>query len=180
MTRRPGLATASAIDDVNQSLEARESGWTPLEALSALGLTRSFVSGEPDGDRLRVRYYRRVADSRLVGRVWFGPGAEGPPGHAHGGSMAAILDEAMGASAWLAGHPVLAGQITIRFRAMVRLGSILELEAGVVTVEGRKVTTFGRLVGEDGACRAEGDGLFIHVDPAALRARAAAGGGAPR
>ncbi len=176
MTRHPVLATAFTLEDVNRSLEARDPAWTPLEALNALGITPTFVSGQPDGDRLRVRYYRRI-DGRLVGRVWFGPGAEGPPGHAHGGSLAAILDEAMGASAWLAGHPVLAGEITIRFRAMVRLGSILKLEAGVVDVDGRKVTTFGMLVNDDGACQAEAHGLFIQIDPAALRKRVGSGTG---
>ena len=81
-----------------------EVGWTPIDPLGSVGTGRSFVSGEPDGDRLRVCYYRRDRDGALVGKIWFGPGAEGPPGHAHGGSMAAVLDEAMGAGAWLAGH----------------------------------------------------------------------------
>lgn len=99
---------------------ASEVGWTPIEPLESVGTGRSFVSGEPSGDRLRVRYYRRERDRALVGKIWFGPGAEGPPGHAHGGSMAAVLDEAMGAGAWLAGHAVVAAKLTINFRRMLR------------------------------------------------------------
>lgn len=156
------------LEDIMDGLDAAEPEWEPLAALGAVGLTRSFVSGDPDGDRLRVRYYRRVADGSLIARVWFGPGAEGPPGHVHGGAMAAVLDEAMGASAWLAGHAVLAASITIQFRAMLPLGSIVTVEAGVTNVDGRKVTTRGRMLGADGVTRAEGEGLFIELGVARI------------
>lgn len=165
MTHAP---VASLLADVVASLDTAEPGWEPMAALGAVGLTRSFVSGEPDGERLRVRYYRRVTDESLIARVWFGPGAEGPPGHVHGGAMAAVLDEAMGASAWLAGHAVVAAKITIQFRAMLPIGSIVTVEAGVANVDGRKVTTRGRLFGADGVTRAEGEGLFIELGAARI------------
>ena len=38
---------------------------------------------------------------------------QGPPGHAHGGASAAILDEVMGLVVWAAGHKVLAANINI-------------------------------------------------------------------
>ena len=44
-----------------------------------------------------------------------GPPIEGPPGHAHGGSMAAVLDEAMGAAAWMEGHLVVAVRLATSF-----------------------------------------------------------------
>jgi len=68
-------------ESITASLTAPEEGWTPIEPLVSVGTGRSFVSGDPEGDRLRVRYFRRARDGALVGRVWFGPGAEGPPGH---------------------------------------------------------------------------------------------------
>lgn len=171
MTPKP-----SRLGDIVDGLDAAEPGWEPFAALGAVGLTRSFVSGDPDGDRLRVRYFRRVADGGLIGRVWFGPGAEGPPGHVHGGAMAAVLDEAMGASAWVAGHAVLAANITIQFREMLPLQSIVTVEVGVTNVNGRKVTTRGRLVGADGVTHAEGEGLFIELG-AARFAKLATGAG---
>lgn len=163
MSRASAMSAASA-----PSLEAIESGWSPLDALAGVGLTRSFVSGDADGDRLRVRYFRRADDGALVGRAWFGAGAEGPPGHAHGGAMAALLDEAMGASAWLAGHAVLAAQITIAFRAILPLGSIVTVEASIARIDGRKVITRGRLVGDAGVTHAEGEGLFVELDAARI------------
>ncbi len=147
---------------LNETLaSASEVGWTPIEPLESVGPGRSFVSGEPSGDRLRVRYYRRERDGALVGKIWFGPGAEGPPGHAHGGSMAAVLDEAMGAGAWLAGHAVVAAKLTINFRRMLPLENEVLLETWVERVDGKKVVTRGRLFDRDGEPYAEGEGLFI-------------------
>jgi acyl-coenzyme A thioesterase PaaI-like protein len=142
-----------------------EPGWKPIDPLRLEGGPRSFVSGEPAGDRLRVRYFRRERDGRLVGRAWFGPGAQGPPGHAHGGSMAAVLDEAMGAAAWMEGHLVVAVRLSTSFQRMLPLGTDALLEAWVERIEGRKVWTLGRLVDGDGEAFAEADALFVKLDP---------------
>lgn len=126
---------------------------------------RSFVSGDPYGSRLRVRYYwDPVADAR-VAKVWFGPDAEGPPGHAHGGSVAAVLDEAMGTNAWLRGHHVLAGTLTIRYRRPVPLGVVHVVRTSIARIEGRKIFAEGTIEGPDGAVVAEGEGLFIEMKP---------------
>ncbi|MBW8876651.1 MAG: PaaI family thioesterase [Acidobacteria bacterium] len=144
-----------------------EPGWRPIEPPRLERGTpggRSFVSGDPQGDRLRVCYFWRGGERPLVGRAWFGPGAEGPPGYAHGGSMAAVLDEAMGAAAWTAGHKVVAVQLDTSFRRMLPLGTDALLEAWVEGVEGRKVRTAGRLVGEAGEVFAEAKALFVTLD----------------
>src|SRR5204863_9937733 len=125
----------------------------------------SFVSGDPGGERLRVAYFRRQGDGRLVGRAWFGPGAAGPPGHAHGGSIAAVLDEAMGAAAWMAGHIAVAGHLATDFRAMLPLGTDATFEAWVERREGRKVWTAGTLGGAGGTLYAQASALFIRLDP---------------
>ncbi len=142
-----------------------EPGWQPVEPFRIEGGRGSFVSGDPEGETLRVGYFRRVADGRLVGRAWFGPGSAGPPGHAHGGSMAAVLDEAMGAAAWLAGHIAVAAHLATDFRAMLPLGTDALLEAWVERHEGRKVWTAGALRGDDGVLFAEAQAFFIRLDP---------------
>ncbi|HEV8632473.1 MAG TPA: PaaI family thioesterase [Thermoanaerobaculia bacterium] len=155
---------------------AAASGWQPLDPFRLEGGRGSFVSGDPQGDTLRVAYFRRVADGRLVGRAWFGPGSAGPPGHAHGGSMAAVLDEAMGAAAWMAGHIAVAAHLATDFRAMLPLGTDALLEAWVERRDERKVWTAGTLRGDDGTLFAEGEALFIRLDAErdrALLARAA-------
>ena len=154
-----------------------ESGWLALDPFRIEGGRGSFVSGDPEGDTLRVAYFRRESDGRLMGRAWFGPGTAGPPGHSHGGAMAAVLDEAMGAAAWMAGHIAVAAHLATDFRAMLPLGTDAMLEAWVDRREGRKVWTAGKLWGDDGTVFAEATALFIRLDAdrdRALLERAAA------
>lgn len=153
-----------SLKETSAPIVVPEPGWTPVKPFRLEGGRGSFVSGEPEGDRLRVRYFVRAGDGRLVGRAWFGPGAQGPPGHAHGGSIAAVLDEAMGAAAWLAGHLVVAVRLDTSFRKMLPLGTDALLEAWVEAVDGRKIRAHGRLLGADGEIFSEADGLFVEID----------------
>jgi acyl-coenzyme A thioesterase PaaI-like protein len=83
--------------------------------------------------------------------------------------MAAVLDEAMGAAAWMEGHLVVAVRLGTSFQRMLPLGTDALLEAWVEKVEGRKVWTLGRLVDEDGEAFAEADALFLMLDPERFR-----------
>jgi acyl-coenzyme A thioesterase PaaI-like protein len=148
---------------------AADPDWTPVTPFQLEGGKESFVSGDPEGSRLRVRYFRRGSDGRLVGRAWFGPGTQGPPGHAHGGSIAAVLDEAMGAAAWMGGHRAVAAHLATNFKRMLPLGTDTVLEAWVDRVEGRKVWTLARLLDSDLQLYADAEALFVILDDARLR-----------
>lgn len=151
-------------EDLKSWLESPEPGCRPAE-LAFLALEDTFVSGDLSGHRLSVRYYQREEDQVLRGKVIFGPGTQGPPDHAHGGSMAALLDEAMGGAAWLAGHPVVAANLNITFRQMLPLNSPCFVEAHVIEVEGRKVRTRGTIRSLDGQqTYSDGEALFITLD----------------
>lgn len=151
---------SSQIEDLNTP----EPGWERMvDPLRAIGADPAFVTGDPEGRRIRIRYFRRPADRRLVGKVWFGPGCEGPPGHAHGGSIAAAMDEAMGAAAWAEGHSVVAARLQIHYRNMTPLERVLVFEAWIEAVEGRKVTCRGALKDRDGRVICESDGLFLTI-----------------
>ena len=150
------------------TLLAGEEGWEPIEAFNEAHAAASFVSGEPDGERLRVRYFRRCEDDALMTRVWFGPGAQGPPGHVHGGAVAATLDEAMGFSAWLRGYRVVAARIEVDFRTMVPLASVATIEARVARVQGRKIEVDASIRLAEGTVAAESHGLFIQLSSAQL------------
>ena len=102
--------------DLEQWLDTPEDGGTPAD-LPFLALEDTFVSGDRTGHRFRIRYYRDRQDNRLLGKILFGAGAQGPPDHVHGGAMAAILDESMGGVAWQSGHPVVAAQSGRHFPA---------------------------------------------------------------
>jgi acyl-coenzyme A thioesterase PaaI-like protein len=146
-----------------------ETGWTPVAPLSGLGPIRSFVSGDAVGDRIQIAYFQREGDQALVAKVWFGPGAEGPPGHAHGGSVAAVLDEAMGGVAWMAGLCVVAKTLRVEFRAMVPLERVVTVEAAVVATDGRRVHAAATMCDVGLATLAEASGLFVKVRPERLR-----------
>jgi len=125
-----------------------EEGWTPFDAPSLVGASLRFVSGEPDGNRYRVRYYRN-AEQQLRARIWFGPETEGPPGHSHGGAMAAVMDEVLGLAAWAAGYRIVVGNLNVSFRNLLPLEQVVTVESEVVSAKGRKVTVHGRI------CRGE-------------------------
>jgi acyl-coenzyme A thioesterase PaaI-like protein len=153
--------------DVAESELGPDEGWVPVVVAEDVE-NRSFVSGDPFGDRLRVRYYTEERSGQRVAKVWFGPRAEGPPGHAHGGSIAAVLDEAMGANCWAQGHPVVAGTLEVVYRGPVPLGAVMRVRTSIASVEGRKILTQGMLVGPDGAELAASRGVFVRVRDALL------------
>jgi len=140
---------------------------TPVKPFPETTTNYSYVSGNPASQAIRVRYFQSK-DGALMGRAWFGPEAEGPPGHAHGGSQAALLDEGMGAVAWLSGQPVLAAKIEINFRKPLRLGTVLTMFTSIAKIEGKKVHTTARLEGDDGTVFSESTGLFVVIDPKAF------------
>jgi acyl-coenzyme A thioesterase PaaI-like protein len=118
--------------------------WSPFDAPSLVGESLRFVSGDPDGNRFRVRYYKDQ-EQHLKARIWFGPETEGPPGHAHGGSMAAVLDEVLGLSAWAAGYPIVVGNMNVSFRNLLPLQKVVTIESKIISAEGRKVMVHGRI-----------------------------------
>jgi len=138
-----------------------EAGWAEFDAPSLVGESLRFVSGEPEGNRFRVRYYRD-AEKHLHARIWFGPETEGPPGHAHGGSVAAVMDEALGLAAWAAGYPIVVGNLNVSFRNLLPLQKVVTVESRVVSAEGRKVMVHGRIFSE-GTTYAEGECLCITI-----------------
>jgi acyl-coenzyme A thioesterase PaaI-like protein len=144
------------------------SPWIDAKPFPVSTRTFSFVSGNRESQAIRVRYFEKKAARQFAGRAWFGPETEGPPGHAHGGSQAALLDEGMGAAAWLSGQTVLAAKIEINFRAPLPLGTILNVRAEITKIEGKKVFTSGRLETDDGTVFSDGTGLFVVIDTAAL------------
>ena len=104
-------------------LETADAGWAPVD-MPAEVMEDSFVSGDRSGRRLTLRYYTHD-DGSMMAKVLLGPGAQGPPGHAHGGSMASLLDETMGGAAWMSGYMVVAAELNVTFKKMLPLGTVM-------------------------------------------------------
>lgn len=98
-----------------------------------------------------------------TGTARFGSAYEGPPGHVHGGMIAAAFDEVLGFTQSMTGHPGMTGTLTIRYRKPTPLRADLRFEGRVTGVEGRKNLTTARLFAGDELC-AEADGIFVRVD----------------
>ncbi len=96
----------------------------------------------------------------LRGRVRFGPAYEGPPGFVHGGVIAMVCDDILGAANMMAGQPGMTGTLTVRYRKPTPLETDLDLEARLVGRQGRKLRTWGGISCE-GTLMAEVDGLFL-------------------
>jgi acyl-coenzyme A thioesterase PaaI-like protein len=124
------------------------------------------------GDRVRLAYFRKPDEPDLYAKAWFGRKTMGPPGHVHGGAMAAALDEAMGAVCWMNDHKVVAATISVTFIAMLPIETETILEARIARIDGRKIYTAAKLIGPAGTAVSEGDGLFIVLKEEALRAMA--------
>jgi acyl-coenzyme A thioesterase PaaI-like protein len=143
----------------------------PVQPFPSGPSRRSFVSGQAAAEqRTRVEYFRNPEDNHLHANVWFGPHTEGPPESVHGGAIAAVLDEAMGAVCWMNGHPVVGARITINYLHMTPLGFSGRVESWIEQIERRKIFIKSRLSAGDGKVHAEGEALFIELAPE-LKAR---------
>lgn len=140
-----------------------EPGWEPVEPFPSAEDT--FLA---DGDRVRLAYFRKPDTPELYAKAWFGPKTMGPPGHVHGGAMAATLDEAMGAVCWMNHHQTVAASITISFVAMLPIETDTIVEARIERIDGRKVHLKSTIKNPSGQIVAEGSGLFVVLREAQL------------
>lgn len=120
-----------------------------------------------------VRIWTEPADDGgnpvVRGEATFGVAYEGPPTCVHGGVLAALFDEVLGAANLAAGHPGMTGTLTVRYRRPTPLGVPLAVEAVCRGRQGRKIHTWAGVYHGD-VLTAEADGLFIEVRPDAFLA----------
>ncbi len=86
---------------------------------------------------------------------------QGPPGHAHGGASAAVLDEAMGLVAWAKGLKVAAVNLEINYHKPLPLHQPLTLEARVTEQDEHKVFSTGEICLSDGTVAVSGRGIYV-------------------
>ncbi|XP_054341195.1 acyl-coenzyme A thioesterase THEM5 [Pongo pygmaeus] len=68
-----------------------------------------------------------------------GPYLEGPPGFAHGGSLAAMMDETFSKTAFLAGEGLFTLSLNIRFKNLIPVGSLVVMDVEVDKIEDQKL-----------------------------------------
>ena len=100
----------------------------------------------------------------IRGRVTFGYAYEGPPTCVHGGIIAELFDEVMGAANIVTENPGMTGTLTVRYLWPTPLLAPLDIVARFTGTERRKVFTWAGIY-HDGALTAEADGIFVKMDP---------------
>lgn len=98
-------------------------------------------------------------DGSMYADVHLGAAYEGPPGCAHGGVSALLLDHIMGVTASGMNRVTLTGTLTLRYVNPLPLGDV-RLDARISGEEGRKVFVEATIAGAAGVAL-EAHGVFI-------------------
>lgn len=98
----------------------------------------------------------------VLGDVVFTEPYEGPPGHCHGGFIAAAFDEVLGMTQSLTGRPGMTGKLSITYRSPTPLHTMIRFRGWVDRVDGRKIFTKGTAHNGDTLC-AEAEVLFLSM-----------------
>jgi acyl-coenzyme A thioesterase PaaI-like protein len=151
-------AFADSLDDLperSQSWEVSEAGLQPRDFVG-----HSPVSG-PNNPISPPLVMHAVEDSdgesHIEGEITFGPAYEGPPGHVHGGLIAAMFDELLG---YVQRAPGFTAYLKVDYRAPTPLNRELLVKGWIDSVDGRKRHIRGTCH-LDGVLLTEAEGLFI-------------------
>ncbi len=105
-----------------------------------------------------------VVDGQVLAQVRFGSAYEGPPGCVHGGYVAGVFDELLGATQSLSGAPGMTGTLSVRYENPTPLHTDLRLEGELDHIERRKIFVVGRMFAGD-RLTATAEGIFISMKP---------------
>jgi uncharacterized protein (TIGR00369 family) len=130
-----------------------------------------FACGKNNPDGMRLRFTYDEERNCYICRFRLDQRYTGPPGHAHGGIIATILDEAMGKVNKLRQVVALTSEITINYLKPVPLNKALRVESREVKVKGRRHINMAEILNQKGEVLARGRGLFIAIDPHKMFAR---------
>jgi uncharacterized protein (TIGR00369 family) len=139
----------------------QQSGLTPL---AHGALNHCFGCGLDNPSGLRLRFFTD-ADQNIVCRLRLAGRFAGPPGHAHGGIIATLLDEAMSKTNRARGIVAMTRALDVQYLRPVPLGQPLVLTARHVSASGRRQHTEATLTNASGQTLATATAVFVTVPP---------------
>jgi acyl-coenzyme A thioesterase PaaI-like protein len=161
-------AATAAVHEVADRLEdAAPAGRRPRAQPDPVGDAQEFFPTSPVigfANPVAPPVVVEAVNGELHGSAWFDYQYEGPPTCVHGGVIAMVFDEMLGAANILSGNPGMTGTLTVRYRKPTPLFTTLHLEARFVRREGRKIFTSGSIHHGD-VVTAEAEGIFIELIP---------------
>jgi acyl-coenzyme A thioesterase PaaI-like protein len=134
--------------------------WKPVQPFPFAEARKMFTGPTSLEGLVSLRYFLRP-DKTLTALATFGPLSEGAPGRVHGGMILTVLDEALGAAAWVAGHRGPTIRLETDFRAAVPVNAQLLVETRVVALRHRVAFVEGKLLGPGGTLYAQAKGRFL-------------------
>ncbi len=135
-----------------------------LTPLAHAAQNRCFGCGEANPTGLHLEFM--LADDGTVVCLTSVPDTfEGPPGYAHGGIIATLLDETMSKAVRSKGVVAMTRHMEVDYRRPVPSATPVTTEGRVHRSEGRKHWVEGRIMDDRGTVLAESKGLFIEVQP---------------
>jgi acyl-coenzyme A thioesterase PaaI-like protein len=105
-------------------------------------------------------------DGGVNGRFFVKQDHQGPPGYAHGGVMAAALDEAMALVLRAEGTSAVTARLEVDLLAPAPVGTFVRVEAGLEESGAGTLRLRARVRSEDGGELAVARGVFVRVDQA--------------
>jgi uncharacterized protein (TIGR00369 family) len=130
-----------------------------------------FGCGKNNPEGMRLKFTHDEARKSFVCRFRLDKRYTGPPGHAHGGIIATILDEAMGKVNKLRHVIALTSQITVNYLTPVPLNKPLRVESREVSIRGRRHINMAEILNAKGEVLARSRGLFVAIDPQKMFAK---------
>src|SRR5438046_8160835 len=110
---------------------------------------------------MHLKFYFDETERRAWCRFRLPRRYQGPPGHAHGGIIATILDEAMGKVNKLRSVVALTSSMHVEYLRPVPLGKPLLAEGTERSVRGRRHLNSAEIRSQDGLVLARSRGVFI-------------------
>jgi acyl-coenzyme A thioesterase PaaI-like protein len=124
----------------------------------------TFVS-DNNKNRINSSFYFDKNSKTSYVEVIFGDLCIGPPGFAHGGAIASVFDEGMGATAWLNAHKVMTAKLEVSYLKPVPLNTKIFGEFSIESFHCKTVEIIGKLVSNDEKITyAISKGIFVVVD----------------
>ncbi len=122
-----------------------------------------FVCGTENPKSIGMQWFVD-ADKNIYGEITLTEEQQGPPSFAHGGASAALLDEAMGAAAWVAGYKVVSVNLNINFLKPVPLGVPIQIKGLIKNKTGRKIFAYGEIILPNGEVAVEGRSILVEPE----------------
>src|SRR5712692_11129123 len=130
-----------------------------------------FACGKNNPEGMRLKFTFDQERDCFVCRFRLGKRYTGPPGHAHGGIIATILDEAMGKVNKLHHVVALTREMTVEYLKPVPLHKPLRVEGREIEVRGTKHVNAAEILNEENEVLARSRGIFIAIDPEQMFAK---------